>query len=145
MLLLGILLLLIALAILLARSRNRNRPILVNTDDNGQVAISHKAVRDLVAHTCNEIPTIRYHKSQLTPVGDSYRLQVNILVSPQIRLAAISQYLQEQLNAQLSNSLDFNGLAGIDVIVDGFLPNPTGKKVREIRTVHETPVEKLPD
>lgn len=149
LLLLGILLLLVALAILLARSRNRSRPILVNSGENGQVAISHKAVRDLVAHTCNEVPTIRYNKSVLTPVGDNYRLQVHILVSPQIRLAAISQYLQEQLNEQLSNSLDFNGLSGIDVIVDGFLNNPaaSGKNVRTLHPVSESPIDqdKLPD
>jgi uncharacterized alkaline shock family protein YloU len=128
LLLSAIVLLLLAIVVLLYRNGRRTRPIWISESSHGQISISAEAVRELARHTCDEVPTIRYRKSKLSYVNDSYRLEVHILVSSQIRLSDVSQYLQEQLTHGLRENLEFSELTSIDIVVDGFLAQPAPTK-----------------
>ncbi len=144
LLLTAVVLLLLAFAVLFYRNGRRSRSIWVSESSHGQISISAEAVRELARHTCNEVPTIRYRKSRLTSVDDSYKLEVHILVSSQIRLSDVSQYLQEQLTHGLRENLEFSELTSIDIVVDGFLPQsvPTNPPSQSLPTAN--PEEEQP-
>ncbi len=117
------------------RHSRRSQSIWVSESDHGQISIAPSAIQELAQHTCNDIPTIRYRRSKLIRTEDAFKLQVHILVDPEIRLADVSQYLQEQLTQGLRKNLDFSELSSIDIVVDGFRTRP----IKAVPVTHELP------
>ena len=94
--------------------------VIIFSDDDGKVQITHNALHELVGKTCDEISGVFSPSTSISIKRGCVRLNVRIRIKQDCDIKEIRSNLKDTIEKTMVQNLNFNNFQGCDIIIKGF-------------------------
>ncbi len=125
------------LALWLLLTRRETGPIVAFDSATGDVKVSRQAIHELAQRTCNSMDSVGKCLTRIHSRSGILNIEVRIRLIGGSRLNDVSTELQTRLTQALQENLGIERLGSIDIIVTGFIGDPSSTPQPSVESVDE--------